>query len=283
MGFNVGGGFAAIIRKGAVDTATRANNKINALNAKVGNNLRQGQNAATAAQDNLARFTQSVNNNKILTAGGNAQAALTVNALRGSDAHMAQDFSGSIATAEQAGHMAASQASAGIDGNVVDMVDTSTALRNSIIAQQVKTSEDETAYDVGQKRGMIASQMISSMDQSTILDHLNYNVDVAKTQGLSNVFSAALQGFFPNGTDSGLADSLQSAKTTIGNSALYNSAVDATGPSDDQLQSDREASRFQFLAPASTESTPDSNPYNIDDGTPFDTTGSKDLYGLWSG
>jgi hypothetical protein len=290
MGFNVGGGFAAIIRKGAVDTATRANNKINALNASTGNSIRQGTNAAAAAQGNLARFTQSVNNNKILTAGGNAQAALTVNALRGSDAHMAQDFSGSIAQAEQAGHMAASAASAGVDGNVVDMVDTSTALRNSIIGQQVKTSEGEQAYDVGQKRGQVASQMISSMDSSIILDHLNYNIDTAKTQGLTNTFSAALQGFFPNGTDSGLADALQSAKTTIGNSALYNSAVDATGPSDDQLQSDRETARFQFLSDSGggggdASSGYVTNPYSIDDGTPFNTTGgdTSNLYGLWSG
>lgn len=280
MGFNVGGGFAAIIRKGAVDTATRANNSINALNAKTGNDVRQAQNAATAAQDNLARFTQSVNNNKVLTAGGNAQAALTVNALRGSDAHMAQDFSGSIAQAEQAGHMAASAASAGVDGNVVDMVDTSTALRNSIIGQQVKTSEDESAYDVGQKRGQIASQMVSGMDQSLILDHLNYNVDVAKTQGLTNVFSAALQGFFPNGTDSGLADSLQSAKTTVGN--WYDQA---TGPSA-QEKMDTAMSKFDWSNPDSIPDTDagGSNPYSIDSGTPFDTTGEKsNLYGLWSG
>lgn len=288
MGFNVGGGFAAVIRKGAVDAATRANNDISALNAKTGNATRQAANDASAAQGNLARFTQSVNNNKLLTAGGNAQAALTVNALRGADAHLEGNFSGSIQNAEQAGHMAATQASAGIDGNVTDMVDQSTALRNSIVAQQTSDASSQSAFDVGQKRGQIASQMISGLNQSTILDNLNYNIQVATKTPLSNAFTAALVGFFPNGTDSGLADSLQSTSQTIGNSSLYNKAVDMTGPSDDQQTDTREANRFQFLSPdSSSDSSASSNPYSIDDGTPFNTmpssSSSDDLYGLWSG
>jgi hypothetical protein len=110
---------------------------------------------------------------------------------------LGQSFSESIRSAEQAGHAAASQASAGVDGDVVDMVNTSTALRDSIVRQSIADNQDAAAYDASRRAGLVMSQMVGSLDQSVILDSLDYNVDVAQRQAKSSVFADVIGGALP--------------------------------------------------------------------------------------
>lgn len=201
MGFNIGGGFAAGFGKTATDEIINANNQISEVNAKTGNTLRQAGNAAAAAEGNLERFVQSVNNNRRLKAGGDAQEALVVNAARAGDAQLAGRFSDSIRDAEQVGHAAASQAVNGVAGSVVDMVNTSTALRDSIVKQSVDDNQNMQAWDTSKRAGVIASQMIGGLDSSVILDRLDYNQDVAQHQNKTSLFAAVLRGFFPGGVN----------------------------------------------------------------------------------
>lgn len=195
-GFNFGGGFGALFGHGATNALTRANNRISALNAKSRNDTRMAQNAAAAAEGNLARFVQSVNNNRALEAGGNAQEALLVNFLRGRDNQGLGSFSENIRVAEAAGHSAAAAAAAGVDGNVVDMVNGSTALRDSIVRQSVEDKQSKEAYDVSRRAGTIMSQMIGGLDASIIMDRLDYNQDFATVTPELSVFSQTLNGFF---------------------------------------------------------------------------------------
>jgi hypothetical protein len=199
-GFNFGGGFGALFGHGATNALTRANNRLSAINASTSNATRQISNEAAAAEGNLNRFVQSVNNNRALEAGGNAQEALIVNYLRGRDGQIAGNFSDDIRSAELAGHSAAAAALSGIDGNVVDMVNGSTALRDSIVRQSVEEHQDQQAYDVSRRAGNIASQMVAGLDNSIILDKLDYNVDYAKILPELSVKSQTMHGFFQGAT-----------------------------------------------------------------------------------
>jgi hypothetical protein len=182
---SIGGSLSAGLNKRATDALIESNNQISEVNARTGNRLRQAGNAASAAEGNLERFVQSVNNNRRLKAGGDAQEALVVNASRANDAQLAGRFSESIRNAEQVGHAAAAQAMNGMAGSVVDMVNTSTALRDSIVRQSVDDAQSQQNYDTSRRAGIIASQMIGGLDASVILDKLDYNVEVAQHTKIS--------------------------------------------------------------------------------------------------
>lgn len=200
-----GGAISGDLGQEATHAQVDANNEISDLNAKTGNSLRQAKNAESAAEGGLARFVQSVNNNRALEAGGNAQEALVVNAVHGDTMRLQRSFSQSIQAAEQAGHAAASQASAGVSGNVVDMVNASTALRDSIVQQSVADDQTAQDYAVSRRAGNIASQMVSGLDSSVIMDTMDYNVDVAQHQAKFGKLSSMLHGAFPNGATEGVS------------------------------------------------------------------------------
>lgn len=271
--FKVGG---ALLGRDAKAAQTRANNRISALNAKVGNETRQASNAARAAQGNLARFVQSVNNNRALEAGGNAQEGLLVNYLRSRDAGMVGNFSDDIRSAEQAGHAAASAAMAGVDGNVVDMVNGSTALRDSIVRQSVDEKQNAVAYDVSRRAGTIFSQMVSSMDNSVILDTLDYNVDYGQQGNVPSAFATAfnaLLDFAPQAVQAlGATQGQPAAKPSAGG-VNYNLADYAYSNKVD----------FRFKDPSVSSEKP--SPYELWQGdTKLGDTPQQggSMYSLWS-
>lgn len=159
-----------------------SNNKLAEADAKNKNNVRAAANINAAAQGGLARWVQSVNNNRRLDEGGRALEENTVNFYRQADALQGQSLAQDITNAEQAGVMAVSAAAAGVDGQVVDMVNSSTALRNSIVAEHADRLKGAYSYDTARRAGLIMSQTVSSLDNSLIFDNLDYNVDVAQRQ-----------------------------------------------------------------------------------------------------
>jgi hypothetical protein len=226
MGFNIGGGIGGYFGNQATNAAIAANNRLSLLNAKVSNALRQASNAAKSAEGNLQRFVQSVNNNKRLDAGGSALEALVVNGRRRMDANLSGNLSSDIRTAEQAGHAAAAAAAAGIDGNVVDMVNQSTALRDSIVKNSVDKAQSAANYDLSVKAGHVMSQMVSSLDNSVIMDSIDYNVDVAQERPETSSFAALVRGAFPAALDASLgAPSYNGGKTqSTDNAASWTAA-----------------------------------------------------------
>lgn len=170
------------------------NNEISQVNAQAGNSVRVAKNAAVAASNTLARWVQSVSNNRRLDQGGDAIEANAVNYRRASDAGLTHSFSSSIRDSEQAGVQAAQAAASGVDGNVVDMINTSVALRNSIVKQGIEDSGNYADYDAAQRAGNIMHQMVGGLDNSVVLDSLDYNVDFAKTQPVFSHFENALKG-----------------------------------------------------------------------------------------
>lgn len=175
------GSFLNIFNVQGQRAVAEANTRISKTNAEASNTVRKASNAFQAAQGGLHRFIQSVNNNRILDSGGQALEANVVNYRRTADQLLTQSFSDSISQAEQAGAAAAAAAQAGIGGNVVDMVDHSTNLRNSIVNEQARVRGEQYASDTGRRAATIMSQTIGGMDQSLILDQMDYNKDVGQT------------------------------------------------------------------------------------------------------
>lgn len=179
---------------GAERASAKANNSLSHLNADSKNKVRIAQNADEAAKNTLSRWIQSVNNNRALDAGGHALEANTVNALRSQDVEVGQGFMRSIQNAEQAGVQAAAAASSGVDGNVVDMVNQSVALRNSIIEQHAAGISDMKNYDTARRAGSIMSQVVGGLDNSIILDQFDFNKAYAVEKPVLSPFAYALQG-----------------------------------------------------------------------------------------
>lgn len=158
------------------------NNRLARTRAEEGNRVRQASNTASAAEGALNRFVQSVNNNRRLKAGGQALEANMVDFYRSDDQLMKQGFSQSISEAEQAGAMAAAAAVNGIAGSVVEDVNLSTSLRDGIVNDAFSDLRGQESYDTARRAGSIMSQVVGSMDQSLIIDRLDYNQDVAMQQ-----------------------------------------------------------------------------------------------------
>lgn len=199
MGVSIGQGFQSML--GVGNNLARNNNLISETNAKTTNSLRLYSNAATAAEDNLARFTQSVNNQRMMDAGGKTLNANTVNFLRGSDRAQVGNFASQIDDAQSMGHARAMQAASGVGGNVTDTVNTATALRASIAKSTADQAIKSNAQNYSAEQANVMSRMVGSIDSSIILDNLDYNKSVAQKSPQLKVFAAALQGFFPANTD----------------------------------------------------------------------------------
>jgi hypothetical protein len=183
-----------LLQGSAAREQAKLNNRLSKVNAEAANKVRGASNAAAAAEGSLARWVQSVNNQRQLDSGGDALEANVVNYRRQSDAGLTQDFASSIREAEQAGAAAAAQAVSGIAGNVTDTVNASMALRNSIVQQQVEDFRGFQNYDTARRAGSIYSQMIGGMDNSLIFDALDHNVDVANVTPVMSHWANAIQG-----------------------------------------------------------------------------------------
>lgn len=195
MWWNMIAGFAqGWIHGQATRALTEANNSIAKQNAESSNKVRVASNAAMAAKNTVARFVQSLNNNRTLDSGGDAIEQNMVNFRRGADNMDKQSFGQQIRSAEQQGMAAAAQAFSGVDGSVVDMVNGSTALRDSMVRQNTQDSKDMASYDVARRAGNIMTQMVGGLDNSLILDNLDYTKDVAKQEAIIGNFGYAMRG-----------------------------------------------------------------------------------------
>lgn len=195
MWWNMIAGFAqGWIHGQATRALTEANNSIARQNAESSNKVRVATNAAVAAKNSVARFVQSLNNNRTLDAGGDAIEQNMVNFRRNADNMDKQGFSMQIRSAEQQGAAAAAQAFSGVDGSVVDMVNGSTALRDSMVRQHTEDVRGMMEYDVARRAGNIMTQMVGGLDNSLILDNLDYTKDVAKQEAIIGNWGYALRG-----------------------------------------------------------------------------------------
>lgn len=171
---------------------------INKANADAANVVRGARNELTVVKGRMARANQAENNRRTLYQGGRAAEAAAINYRRMRDSATTEDFEGQIRMAEQAGAAIASQAMAGVGGSVVDVVNGTTALRNARIQQAQKQRMKAADYDAGQAQSDIKRATIQSLDDSSIVDDLDYNVDLGlEVHRSGNLFTDVMGGQDP--------------------------------------------------------------------------------------
>lgn len=167
---------AALGGQGARHQAKIAN-ILGAAKARASNTVREASNINAAAQSSLQRWVQSANNKAALKRGGESLEALTVNFTRQADAWSKAGFSQKIRSAEAIGGARAAQAAAGVAGSTADMINLTTALRDSIVDEDTRQMRDMANYDFARKYKGVFSQMVSSLDNSLVFTNLDYGKD----------------------------------------------------------------------------------------------------------
>lgn len=172
--------------------------KINTAGSKkvadLANRQTDQENLAAAAKGGLARWVQSLNNQKVLTAGGDALNVSNQNMVRVQDQRARMALGTSARRAEALGAAAASQGSSGVMGSVVDNVNAATRLRASIADQETRDMGDLTNNDQAKRQAAIYAQMVGGLDNSVILDTLDGRKKEGQTYSGPNVGLAALKG-----------------------------------------------------------------------------------------
>jgi hypothetical protein len=163
--------------------ATNVANKrvVDAANTAAANLVRAANNELASKKGSLDRYNQSVNNQRVMESTGSAIEAATMNYRRARDSALQDDFEQQIKFAEQAGSQAAAAAFSGIQGGVVDVINSTSALRKSRIQQRMDTSLKQGDYDARVRIGNIALQGWDSLDSSVIADNIDHNVNVAQS------------------------------------------------------------------------------------------------------
>jgi hypothetical protein len=192
-------GYSAIAAglRGYVDTHLQnanieAGNRLSAANASAGNRVRLASNTFSAARGALARYIQSLRNGQVLAAGGEALEANIVNARRQDDGALEAGFERSIKHTEQLGAQAAAAAFAGVGGEVADMVSLSTRLMQQRVDYAAARSRDFSNYDAARRGASIVQQTVRGLDNSLILDSIDYTIDVAQRRQRSSAWVGAL-------------------------------------------------------------------------------------------
>jgi len=270
--------------QGSAGRATaQANNKISKVNAETGNKTRQWRNTATAATNNFARWQQSLNNQRILKAGGEQLEANTQNYLRQVDAHSYDDINRSLGDAEMMGAQAAQAGAVGMIGGVADMVDVSTRIRSGIVDQIAKDQTAYASHDQARRAGMIFSQTVQSLDSSLIIDTFDNGIDYAQETPVFSHWANAIQGvgksFGVGGQGADVMKNWDSrSKTTPQDESPY--SLSSAGNA-----------KFGFKGPPSKDELPSSdNDWSIGSTRLGDKTSSYyddkekvNPYSLWSG
>lgn len=169
----VGAGLMGWLGNQTAKAQAEIDSKLSVVNAAATNQVNRARNVEITARNSLSRYVQSVNNNRHLDDAGDAFTANLVNGLRSMDAEVNKSLLADVRTLEEFGAASASQAAVGAGGQVVDMINSTTALRSSISRELSRQSVDAARYDVATRSQSIMSQMAGGLDGSLIMDQLD--------------------------------------------------------------------------------------------------------------
>jgi len=197
MGKNIVGSISSGV---LAEANANAQYTLNQANAYASNLIRSSNNTVAAARSSLARYTQSVNNNRTLDNVGKAFTTNNVNYRRQRDAASNASLEDQIALAEQAGRQAAASAFSGLTGGVSDIIRNTTALRASRIQQRKEQATAQMDSDQAARTGALLQAGWDNLDQTDIVTNIDYGNDVvADTRYTGGLFSEIVGGVL--GTD----------------------------------------------------------------------------------
>jgi hypothetical protein len=175
-------------------TYAKLNQKSSKVGADTKNEARAWANFNVAAQNQLKRFVQSTNNTRRLDAGGESLGTTLVNYRRQKDQLTRGNFEDSIRAAEQAGSQAAAAATAGISGSVADNINSATILRNDRLAMEAEKQGRALDADYQHTAKAITTDAINGLDNRSVYDNFDNNIDVALKYAAPTWFGKFLSG-----------------------------------------------------------------------------------------
>lgn len=187
----VAGAISGADKDAAIDALNEHSSQ---TSASASNAARQASNANIAAQNNLKRFIQNTNNQRRLDAGGAQLGTSVTNYLRTRDQLTRGTFEQSIQAAESLGSQAASAASSGITGSVVDNINSATILRNDRMAGEVQKQGSALAQDYSSRQSAIVQNTVNGLDNKSIYDNFDNNINVAMKYASPTWFGRFLGG-----------------------------------------------------------------------------------------
>lgn len=205
----------------AIDT------RLSAVNAAATNQVNRARNVETMARNSLGRYVQSVNNNRHLDDAGDAYTANLVNGLRNLDVAVNQGVLNDVRVLEEFGAASASQAAVGAGGQVVDMINSTTALRSSISRELAKQSVDASRYDVATRSQSIMSQMAGGLDSSLIIDSLDQSQAYAQKKASLSDGQAIFNSVLSTALKAGVGNVAEWGAQQLG--SLWNSTPAGNG------------------------------------------------------
>lgn len=155
----------------------KAQNKIRSAEVYASNLMRSANNELASKRDSLARYTQSVGNQRVMEDAGNVVNANVTNYLRGRDDLDNADLESQIAFMEQAGAQAAASAASGLTGGVIDTIAGTMALRESRRAAQTDRVRGQVKVDFAQAQRQNFLAALSRTDNSDIVTNIDYSMD----------------------------------------------------------------------------------------------------------
>lgn len=163
----------------AANRVHKAEGKLRDAQVAAANSNRLSKNIERGAEAGLARFMQSVNNNRRLTAAGQQLATGTQNMIRAQDTMVTSSIEQQLREAERAGAYAANVASTGTGGNSVDMIDLTMRLKN--VRRQAATDKNNKYlnYDMAQQLSGIMPQTVEGLDVSTVNAGMDYSTNMS--------------------------------------------------------------------------------------------------------
>lgn len=206
----------------------QARNTVNAAQTAASNLMRGANNELLSKRNALSRYIQNENNSRVMTQTGREAEASLVNYRRARDAATSNDFEEQISFSEQAGQQAAMSGASGLSGGIADIVATTSALRVSRIKQASLQATEQADWDASRRQSDILMSGLSSMDQSFIVDDLDYSLDTHVDQKPStNTFGAVLKGVFSN--SGATLGSAASSVSGFFNTPSYSAFTDRAG------------------------------------------------------
>lgn len=134
---------------------------------------RDAKNERSVAENDLARFNQTLNNKKIMDRAGKNYATLSGNLARRLDAAAYGDTMTRLALSEEMGAVAASAAAAGVGGSSVEnynrTIQTSYALQKELSDRQLGVE----TFALNEARGDVMTEAVDSLDRTIYSPNLD--------------------------------------------------------------------------------------------------------------
>ena len=195
------------------------NTRLSRVSAEENNKVSRAKTVETLARNSLSRYMQSVNNNRMLDDGGDAFTANLINGFREIDSEANRKILSDVKSMEEFGAAAASQAASGAGGQVVDMINSTTALRASISRELATQSAEQGNFEVTQRSKSIMSQMVGGLDGSLIIDSIDTSRQVAQETFAPSNAQAVVGAVFQTAVKAGLSNVIDWGSAQLGSLA----------------------------------------------------------------